>query len=95
MLAIEAVGRTVVRLPVLVRVGLVGLLVAGVADVVVHLGVDGASTASTASSAAGETWAHTATLVSMVVVFLGVVIDGVRQGRARRPSTGRPLQGVE
>jgi hypothetical protein len=81
MLIIEHL-RGLAHLPLLVKVGLVAMAFAGLADVVAHLEAttDGHLHAHTASEAA----AHLAGLVSMVVIFLGVVIDGVRKSRARR-----------
>ena len=74
--------RELLSLPVLVKIGLIVMALAGLADVVAHLEApsDGHLHAHTASEAA----AHLAGFVSMVVIFVGVVIDGVRQGRARR-----------
>jgi hypothetical protein len=68
--------RGLAHLPLLVKVGLVAMAFAGLLDVVVHLEAsgDGHLHAHTASEAS----AHLAGLVSMVVIFLGVVIDGVR-----------------
>lgn len=78
--------RGLAHLPLLVKVGLVAMAFAGLLDVVVHLEApgDGHLHAHTASEAS----AHLAGLVSMVVIFLGVVIDGVRQSRARRSASG-------
>jgi hypothetical protein len=65
-----------------VKAGLVLMAFAGFADVIAHLEAsgDGHLHAHTASEAA----AHLAALVSMVVILVGVVVDGARQGRARR-----------
>jgi hypothetical protein len=47
------------------------------------------------SHATTESAAHLAGLLSMVVIFVGVVIDGVRQGRARRRvPASRDVEGV-
>jgi hypothetical protein len=94
MLIIEHVGETLVNVPGLVRLGLFGLLVAGLADVVAHLGVEGGASTSESFSA-GEIWAHVGVLVSMVLVFVGVVVDGVRQGRVGRLPVDGPAKGVE
>jgi hypothetical protein len=74
-------ARELASLPLLVKIGLVLMAFAGFADVVAHLegGADGHLHAHTASEAA----AHLAGFVSMVVILLGVVVDGVRQARAR------------
>ena len=76
MLTLEPVTATVAALPRVVRAGLV-LLAGGVAaDVVAHL-------AATAAHGHGfspaEVASHLVVFVGMVVVLLGVVIDGVRQ----------------
>jgi hypothetical protein len=85
MLIIEHL-RGLARLPLSVKIGLLGMAFAGLLDVVVHLEApgDGHLHAHTASEAA----AHLAGLMSMVVIFLGVVLDGVRQSRARRSVPG-------
>jgi hypothetical protein len=82
-------------LPGLVKVGLVVMAIAGLADIVAHLEtVDHVGHMHTHT--ATETAAHLAGLVSMVVIFVGVVVDGVRKGRARRRTVaaGRDMEGV-
>lgn len=80
-------GRELLTLPLLVKIGLIVMAFAGLADVIAHLEApsDGHLHAHTASEAA----AHVAGFVSMVVIFLGVVIDGVRLGRDRRSGAAR------
>jgi hypothetical protein len=80
-------ARELSTLPLLVKIGLIAMALAGVADVVAHLEAagDGHLHAHTASEAA----AHLAGFVSMVVIFVGVVVDGVRQGRVRRSGAAR------
>lgn len=89
MLSIERVTREVRSLPGLVKAGTVGLVFAGLADVIAHL--EEGEVVHVASQAAHqhtttELAAHLAGFVSMVVVLTGVVVDGVRQQRARRAS---------
>jgi len=81
MLTIEPV-RQLATLPLLVKFGLIVMAFAGFGDVIAHLEAsgDGHLHAHTASEVA----AHLTGLVSMVLIFVGVVVDGVRQGRARR-----------
>ncbi|HET8785903.1 MAG TPA: hypothetical protein VFM38_09730 [Candidatus Limnocylindrales bacterium] len=81
MLIIERI-RELALLPTLVKLGLVLMAFAGASDVIAHVGAasDGHLHAHTSSEAA----AHLMGLVSMVVILLGVVIDGVRQGRKRQ-----------
>ena len=57
--------------PVLTKAGLAGLGLAGLADVIAH------------GFGSAETAAHLGAFVSMVLVLLGVVADGVRTSRAR------------
>ena len=92
MLTIERI-RGLGALPLLVKLGVVGMAFAGLADVVAHLeAVDHVGHLHTHTTS--EAAAHLAGLVSMVVIFVGVVVDGVRQGRARRgaPATQRKEQ---
>ena len=94
MLALEHL-RSLARLPGLVKAGLVVMAIAGLADVVAHLeAVDHVGHLHIHTTT--ETAAHLAGLASMVVIFVGVVIDGVRQGRARRAAAaGRDMEGVQ
>lgn len=41
-----------------------------------------------------EVWAHVGVLVGMVLIFLGVAVDGARQQRARRRSGEHETEGV-
>ena len=69
------------------------LVLSGFADVVFHaLAPDLASHAGAHDAA--ELAAHLAGLVSMVVIFLGVVTDGVRRNRARRNERGPEPKGA-
>jgi hypothetical protein len=87
--------RSLAGLPTLVKGGLVLMAIAGLADLVAHLeAVDHAGHLHTHTTT--QTAAHLAALASMVVIFVGVVIDGVRTGRARRRSAvaARDQEGV-
>ncbi|HET9344427.1 MAG TPA: hypothetical protein VFO05_01895 [Candidatus Limnocylindrales bacterium] len=93
MLIIESLRRDWKAVPALVRVGVVGLVLSGVADVVFHaVAPDLASHADAHTTA--ELAAHLAGLVSMIVIFLGVVTDGVRKSRTRRTSRGPEPKGA-
>ena len=93
MLIIESLRREWKAVPTLVRIGVVGLVLSGFADVVFHaVAPDLASHAD--AHATAEFAAHLAGLVSMVVVFLGVVTDGVRKSRARRNARGPEPKGA-
>jgi hypothetical protein len=97
MLTIERIHREARSLPGLVQVGIVGLVISGLADVIAHLEEGGV-----ASHVAGQVHQHTspelsahlAGLVSMVIVLSGVGLDGVRQQRARRRSSERTRKGA-
>lgn len=85
MLTIDRLGG-LGRLPLLVKVGLLVMATAGFADVIAHLEAGGDGQVD--AHASWEVVAHLAGLVSMILILLGVVIDGVRQGRPRRTSPG-------
>ena len=93
MLVIESLHREWRAVPALVRVGVVGLVLSGFADVVFHaLAPELASDVAVHTNA--ELAAHLAGLVSMVVIFLGVIVDGARKSRARRIERGQEPKGV-
>lgn len=82
MLTIDSLRREARSFPLLARVGLAGLLVAGLVDLIAHLEASGHGS-HVHSFGATEVAAHSGVLVSMILVLLGVVIDGARLGRAR------------
>ena len=93
MLTLESASRELRRLPPLVQVGLVVLALAGIGDIAAHLDaaghashVDGHTTAEIA--------AHVAAFVGMVLILLGVVVDGVRHMSADRDRVRRTRKGV-
>ena len=90
MLMIERGGRLLGDLPAAARWGLGILAFGGLADLVAHLG---APADSVASHAADQASAHLIVFVGMVLIVSGVVLDGVRQSRARR-ARGQPRKGV-
>ena len=78
MLTLERVRTELFSLPLLARVGLVILVLGGLADVVAHLeAVDHPGHGH--EHAASELSAHLIGFVGMVVILLGVVVDGVRR----------------
>jgi hypothetical protein len=83
MFTIESAGRDLRRLPLLVKGGIGGMVVAGLADVTAHLEASGHA-GHLHEHTSAEASAHLLGFVSMVVVYLGVVIDGLRRSRARR-----------
>jgi hypothetical protein len=83
MLTLDRTRCHVADLPGMVKIGVGGLGFSGLGDVIAHLGAsDHVGDLYVHTSA--ESVAHLAGFVSMVVIFLGVVLDGVRQGRARQ-----------
>jgi hypothetical protein len=93
MFTIERLRRETHGLPLLVRGGIVGLVLAGLADVMAHTEV-AAHAGHLHDHASGEFFAHLAGFVSMVVIYLGVVLEGVRQSRLRRGSAEDISKGV-
>ena len=94
MLTIEgqtASRRSLRSLPFAARLGL-GVIVFGVLEDLVAHGL------GSAASAGGHTDAqllgHLIVLVGMVLILLGVVVDGARQAIARRRSARRSPKGV-
>ena len=78
MLTLERVAAELRALPLLVRIGLVILVIGGFADVVAHLEAAGHADHLHEHTAA-EISAHLIGFVGMVVVLLGVVVDGARR----------------
>lgn len=89
MLAIERIRGDLRALPLLARGGIVGLAFAAIADVVAHLEASGHA-GHLHQHTSAEASAHVAAFVSMVLIHLGVVIDGARRARARGPMGPRP-----
>ena len=83
MLTIETLPRVLTGLPGVVRLGLGLMAFGGAADVVAHLGIAEAA-ASIDGHTVDERAAHLVGFVGMVVVLLGVVLDGVRGSRPGR-----------
>ena len=89
MLALE---RTPVRtLPLVIRFGLVVIAYGGFADLVTHLSF--ADAAEPGGHTPAQLSAHAIAFAGMVLVFAGVVIDGVRQSMVRRRGPGRQSTG--
>lgn len=78
-------------LPATIRAGLGILGFFGLADVVAHLGTPTVS--GPASADAGQLVAHLGVLLGMTVVAVGLVVEGLRAGRASQTTggvSGRP-----
>jgi hypothetical protein len=67
------------------RIGLLILVIGGIADVVAHLEVS-SHVGQTHEHSASELSAHLIGFVGMVVILLGIVLNGVR--RTRRSQSG-------
>jgi hypothetical protein len=92
MFIIERLWRDAKAVPLVVQVGVVALVLSGAADIVLH-----AITPEVAGHdvhTPAEVAAHFAGMVSMVVILLGVVLDGARRTSYRRQEGGTQSKGV-
>jgi hypothetical protein len=87
VLALERLSRDFLAAPLLVKIGVIGLALSLLDDATLHL----ASGTLLEPIGIGhgpfspdELAAHLTAFASMVVIFVGVVADGVRRSRARR-----------
>jgi hypothetical protein len=85
MLTLEGIRRTARGLPAIVQLGLATMAFALLVDVMAHLEAT-APTGQAHQHTSTEVWAHVGVLVGMVLIIWGVIVDGVRQRRARRAS---------
>lgn len=85
MLTLERVRTDLSGLPLLTRVGLVVLVLGGFADVVAHLEAS-IHVGHLHEHTSAEITAHLVAFMGMVLVLLGVVVDGVRRTRLDRKS---------
>lgn len=81
MLTIERIRTEARSLPTLAKGGVAGLAFAGFADVIAHLEASD-HVGHLHQHTSAEVSAHLAAFVSMVLIYLGVVIDGARRARA-------------
>lgn len=83
MLTLESVRAQLRHLPTLMKLGLLVMGLALFADVIAHLEVSGPVTHTGDGHVHTTTqlWAHAGVFVGMVIVFAGVVVDGVRRHR--------------
>lgn len=85
MLTVERAHAELLNLPLLTRVGLVILVVGGLADVAAHLQAAGhVDHLHEHTATAGELSAHLIGFVGMVVILLGVVLDGIQRSYRTR-----------
>lgn len=96
MLTLERVKRDAAAMPRLMRVGVAALVLSLAADVIVHVAAGGAiePIGHVRGFTPAEAAAHLAAFVTMVLILVGVVIDGVRRAREPRASTSRDHKGV-
>ena len=80
------------ELPPLARLGLAVLLAGGLGDLGAHALAAGHDSAE--GHTAAELAGHLVAFTGMVLVLLGVVLDGARQAIARRRSAGPARRGV-
>ena len=92
MLILERLWRDARAVPLVVKVGLVALVLSGLADVVLHAITPEAAGHDVHTSA--ELAAHFAGMVSMVVLLVGVVIDGAVRTSTRSRPDGRASKGA-
>ena len=93
MLTIERIRTEARALPTMTKVGIVALAFAGLLDVVAHLEASD-HVGHLHQHTSAEASAHLAAFVSMVLIYLGVVLEGARQARNRRHPAEREKQGV-
>ncbi len=86
---IEALG-WLGRLPLLARAGLAWLAAALVVDVLIHVAIDHGLASPVMDVL--EYAAHVGVLAGMVLIYLGVLVGGVR--KPRRPDPAAPREGV-
>jgi len=92
MFIIERLWRDAKAVPLVVQVGVVALVLSGAADIVLH-----AITPEVAGHdvhTPPQLAAHFAGMVSMVVILLGVVLDGARRTSYRRQESGTQSKGA-
>ena len=93
MLTLERALRELRTLPAITRIGLVVMALGGLADVAAHLELAG-HTERLHEHTASELSAHLIGFVGMVVVLLGIVLDGLRRQYVGRPAANDPRRGM-
>jgi len=92
MFILERLWRDAKAAPLVVQIGVVALVLSGAADIVLH--AINPEIAGHDVHTPPELAAHFAGMVSMVVVLLGVVLDGARKTSYRRQMSGTESKGV-
>lgn len=80
-------------MPLLAKFGIVALGFSGLLDLVAHVEASD-HIGHLHEHTSAETSAHLSAFVSMVLIYLGVVLDGARRARDRRCDAKRDLKGV-
>ena len=93
MLALDRGVRELISLPVITRIGLVIMVVGGLADVAAHLEAAG-HTEHLHEHTPSELSAHLIGFVGMVVVLLGILLDGLRRQYVVRQAARGPRRGT-
>jgi hypothetical protein len=83
MTFMRRIAREAPLIPLASKVGFLVIVVGLAADVIAHLGATGGH--DHGSSAGAELSAHLVVFLGMVLVLIGVVIDGLRSGRRALP----------
>ena len=91
MLTLERLGREFLASPGLVKIGVIGLVLSLLDDATLHIAsgslLEPIGLGHAHPLTPDELAAHLAAFVSMVAIFLGVVVDGIRRSRARRATS--------
>ena len=94
MLTVEVIAHDLATAPALAKAGVVVMALSGLADVVAHLEAHGPELATHLHEHTSfEQLAHVGGFVSMVLILLGVVLDGARRHRARSRPAAAQQQG--
>ena len=93
MLTIERLSSEARAVPGLTKVGIVALGFAGLLDLIAHLEASD-HIGHLHQHTSAEASAHLAAFLSMVLIYLGVVLDGARRARSRRLLAERDTKGV-
>ena len=88
MLTIERLCSEARAFPALSRLGIVALGFSGLLDLIAHLEAS-EHIGHLHQHTSAEASAHLAAFVSMVLIYLGVVLEGARRARTRRHTAER------
>jgi hypothetical protein len=94
MLVIEIAVRALRPLPILTRLGLAALVPGGLADLAAHVAIFDQAAGHDHGFTPYEAAAHLVVFAGMVLVLLGVVLDGVRRPRPGRSAGNTSKRGT-